>query len=468
MAKTTDVLVGVDIGTTNCKAVVLRPSGELVGHGFAPTPWTPVDGGAEAPAERLLDAVLAGVRSALAPVGPARVLAIGLAGLAESGVLLDTAGRPVAPVIAWYDARGETYVERLRRDAGPAEFAAVTGLSLTSRPSVFTYCWLTAEDGASTRPGVRWLSVPEWVAYALGGEPVAEASLAGRTGFFDVHDTRPAESLLTWAGAPADLLGPIVSAGQPTGAVRAEFAELAGAAITIAGHDHLAAAVGAGATGIGDLLDSCGTSEALVRSLGGVLGRRDIVRAVERGISVGRHVLAGRMQLMVGLQSGIGMYRFLKLMGYAPGDPTNVDRLDAAALAVEPGPDSPAVEDIWAPRATLRNIGYDTTPAQVWRAVVEAVQKRAVVLKGLLDRVAGPTERIVATGGGLRSVAVRELKRRILGDYIVPEVEEAGARGAAVLAAVAGGIVADPADLAPKGPDDTERSAGKRGQSSSM
>lgn len=440
------MLVGLDVGTTNCKAMVMGVDGQCLGLGSVPTPWTQTPTGAQASAAALLAAALASVDEALAAAGtPDRVLGIGVTGLAESGVLLDSAGQPIAPVIAWYDTRGEEYVEQLRTEAGAPGFSATTGLSLTARPSLFKYRWLAAEHGIDA--GVRWLSVPEWVAYALGGAPVTEASLAGRTGFFDVLDARPAEALLDWAGAPGELLGPLALPGQPTGRVRSDFAGLAGAAITVAGHDHLAVGVGVGATGTGDLLDSCGTSEALVRSLADQLTRERLVATVELGLHVGRHVFADRLQLMVGLQSGIGMWRFLKLMGFGMDD---LDRLDAEALAVEPGPQSPVVDDIWLPHASLRNINYEPVPAAIWRAAVEAVQRQALVLKERLESVAGPTQRIVATGGGLRSEAVRVLKRRILGDYVVPEVREAGARGAAVFAAIAAGVVTEPAELAPE------------------
>lgn len=440
-----DVLVGLDIGTTNCKAMVVGADGRCLGIGSTPTPWNRTPTGAEASAEAFLDAVLGAVSAALGAAGqPGPVRGVGLAGLAESGVLLDAAGKPCAPVIAWYDSRGEAYVDQLREESGGPDFSATTGLSLTSRPSLFKYRWLAADRGIGA--GVRWLSVPEWVGHALGGAPVSEASLAGRTGFFDVLDARPATSLLDWAGAPATLLGEFVQPGRSTGVVRADVPGLAGAAITIAGHDHLAVGVGAGATGTGDLLDSCGTSEALVRSLGAELSREDLIGAVDLGLHVGRHVLADRLQLMVGLQSGIGMWRFLKLMGY---DAADLPELDRAALAVQPGPNSPVVDDIWTPYATLRNVDYEPVPAQVWRAAVEAVQRRAVVLKERLETVAGPTRRIVATGGGLDSEAVRVLKRRLLGEYVVPPVREAGARGAAIFAAMAAGMVAAPDELAP-------------------
>ena len=78
---------------------------------------------------------------------------------------------------------------------------------------------------------------------------------------------------MTWAGAPATLAPPHVPAGTPLGRVggeprrdRAGLAGAEGAVLVVGGHDHAAAAVGAGAAGEGDVLDSCGTAEAILRA----------------------------------------------------------------------------------------------------------------------------------------------------------------------------------------------------------
>ncbi|NEE00936.1 FGGY-family carbohydrate kinase [Phytoactinopolyspora halotolerans] len=453
-----DVLLGLDVGTTTCKAMVMDPDGRCRGLGQVATPWRTTATGAEAPARRILAAVVEAASSAIAEAesggdGPVHVAGIGVTGLAEAGVPLGADAEPLAPVFAWYDERGAELVGDLERDIGVRTFAAVTGLKLSGRPSIIKYRWMVREEDMGGR-GVRWLSVPEWVAYELGGAQVTEPSLAGRTGFFDVLGGSPAPELLDWAKAPDHLFADIAIAGEATGRVTPARARdlgvpaLAGAVTTVCGHDHLVAGIGVGATRSSDLLDSCGTSEAMVRILDRRIPREQVEDAVMRGISVGRHVGGDRLQVMTGLRSGIGLWRFLKLMGR---DTTDLTELDHQALSVRPRSDGPAVEGIWTERAVLTNIGYEPSAAEIWRAAIEAVQRRAVEVKEMLETVAGPTGRIVATGGGLRSVAVQVLKREILGAYVMPDVQEAGARGAAVFAAVAAGVAKRVEDLAPSG-----------------
>jgi sugar (pentulose or hexulose) kinase len=90
-------------------------------------------------------------------------------------------------------------------------------------------------------------------------------------------------------------------------------------------------------------------------------------------------------------------------------------------------------------RATLEGIGADPSPALVWRAALEAVAERAAELRGHIESVAGPSRRLVLAGGWARNPAARSVKRAVLGPFDWPQVTQAGARGAALLAGIAAG-----------------------------
>lgn len=431
------VLVGVDIGSTSCKTQLLGLDGESLAIASATTPWLDAGYGKYLQSDELFSAVLDTIDRALDAVGPVTVVGVGTTGFAESGVLLGADGEPVAPILPWYDEHGSDVIAELDETLGRREFSGITGLIVDLKPSILKYRWL-ADHADAGNPGVRWLSVPEWVAFKLGGTQASEGSLASRTGFFDVLADAESPELLDWIGAPRGLLAPLMQPGEIIGTVRPEFPRLGGAAITIAGMDHLVAAVGIGAIRQSDLIDSCGTGEALIRRLpNGKLSREDVADAVDKELCVGRDVFADQLQLMGGLRSGIGMWRFLKLMGVRPEDRA---ALDEAALAVRPHANSPIVGDIWLERATLVNVGYDPRSAEIWRAAIESAQYRAAFLVGQLNAVAGSAGRILATGGGLESSAIRALKREILGEFTMPQEQEAASRGAALFAGVAAGV----------------------------
>ena len=90
-------------------------------------PWRVVPTGAELDPAALLTATLTAADAALGHV-EGRIAGVGVAGLAETGVLLDARGEPVVPAIAWYDWRESGEAERLERDLGGDAFARRTGL----------------------------------------------------------------------------------------------------------------------------------------------------------------------------------------------------------------------------------------------------------------------------------------------------------------------------------------------------
>ena len=122
-----DLLLGLDVGTTSCKAAVVAPGGEELSHGRARTPWRAVPTGAEIDPRALLETALAAAREAIAAAPEGRIAGIGIASLAETGVLLGANGEPVAPSIAWHDSRGEEQADSLASELGT--FSERTGLA---------------------------------------------------------------------------------------------------------------------------------------------------------------------------------------------------------------------------------------------------------------------------------------------------------------------------------------------------
>jgi sugar (pentulose or hexulose) kinase len=432
------ILLGLDIGTTACKIQAVNPDGRHIALASVPTPWEDKRGIRQLDPENILNVLLSAVGNVLAQCPNSRVLGIGITSFAESGVILDAAGRPLTPALPWYDQQGAESIRRIDDAFGRHGFAEITGLPLNLKPSIMKLQWLM-DNVAPASSWSRWLNMSEWIGYRLTGVPSTEPSLASRTGFFDVLAKRESAELLECVGSPRDLFSPLRYSGECVGHVTGDYPTLSGAAVTICGMDHLVAGVGVGATCQDDLLDSCGTGEALIRRMPDAgRTRKDLSDAFDQEIAIGCDIFPGQLQATTSLRSGIGMWRFLKLMGKGEAD---IDALDAAALQLKTTEKSPVVDTIWLDTASLSNIGYDPDPAAIWRAAVESVQRRALVLADRMSQFAGPHGRIVATGGGLRSLLVRELKREILGVFENPDIIETASRGAALFAGAAAGVM---------------------------
>ena len=444
---TEELLLGLDLGTTSAKAAVVTLDGRERAHGRAPTPWHPVPTGAEMDPRELVDAAVAAARQALAAAPSGRVVGVGVASMAETGALLDSAGEPVAPMIAWYDSRGDLEAEEVRRVIGTDRFSEHTGLPVSRLCTLSKYRWMRAHV-ADARRGVRWLNVAEWVVRALGGEDVAEMSLSSRTGFLDLDSRGWWGEALEVGEAPASLLPEPREAGEPAGLVTEALAEAEGAVLTVAGHDHPCASVGAGAVRPGDVFDSCGTAEAFVRPVEPPVEREAIRRAVAGGVTVGWNAVPGQQALMAGFVSGLALARFLGLLGIRQD---RREALEAAALGVPPGADGLTVLGVTEDRAMLEGIPISVTPAHVWRAALEALARHGAEVLATIESVAGQSARLVVTGGWARGLAVRAVKREILGPFEEPVVQEAGARGGALMAGIAAGVFKSVEDLPPVG-----------------
>lgn len=457
-AAATEVLVGLDLGTTSSKALVRDIGGRQLALARTQTPWSSVDGGTQTSAQALLHlatglierAVLAAERE----VGALRVLGVGVAGLAESGVLLDAAGEPCAPVIAWFDPRGMQQLgEAAKADPWLAQqFPRRTGLPWDSQTAFAKLLWLGSR-GLTPTPAHRWSSIPEWVVHRLGGRLVREPSLASRTGLVDQATGGIWSEAFAASDLPTTLLPPAATAGTSVGRLRHPTLPgcLQGAALTVAGHDHPVAAIGAGATGKDALFNSAGTADVLARSLPGSIDddRREVL--VRRGLSVGAHVLPDTTLLLGGVRGGLLLRRVLAALGAA--EAPERDSLDAASLAVDVLPDGldvcgvgPTGDDV------VLRLRDGVTPAAIWAAATRHTAAQTRALLAVIDDVVGPYRSAVASGGWTGMQSVRLAKQSAIDHLQFSTQREPGAVGAAVLAAEAAGAGCAPASDLPTAP----------------
>jgi sugar (pentulose or hexulose) kinase len=455
----TTTIIGVDLGTTSSKALVRDLDGREVALVEARTPWSTADGdrtqtSAIALLQLTTDLLRRAVAQAERQVGRVQVAGVGVAGLAESGVLLDRAGRPCAPVIAWFDRRGAEQVDRLDRRAPDLsrEFSRRTGLPWDCQASLAKLMWLQ-DDGLHLTARHRWASVPEFVVHRLGADLVREPSLASRTGLVD-QDTG-----LTWdegaaiAGLPTTLLPPALPGGQSAGLLRSPDlpSSLQGAHLTVAGHDHPVAAIGVGAVGADELFNSTGTADVLARSLPGRLSADQRELLVQSGLSAGAHVLTGTTLVLGGVRGGLLLRRVLGLLGGT--DPQVREALDAAALACGELPQG--LEVSGAGRTgddVVLRMRDDATPAAVWAAATRYTARQTREVLENMERVVGPHTRAVACGGWTRMRSVRAAKSSAVHHLTFSPLAEPGVVGAALLAERAATASARPPEPLPSVP----------------
>jgi sugar (pentulose or hexulose) kinase len=446
--RASDLLVGIDVGTTRVKALAVTLGGQVVGESEAPTPWrhdgacSDIDSDtlaelAMAVADRSLD----GSRVAVGSI----VRGIGVTGMAEAGALLDAHGRPCAPTLAWHDPRG--LAEPIKARVSREDFWRACGVRLNSKPSLAKVLYLYEAYPESRERAVRHLGVGDWVIHAMGGEQVAERSILSRSGLYDVLADQPWQPATDLVG---DLTAPrIIWAGESAGTVGPMAPErLRGATLTAAGLDHESAAFAMGAMRLGVLTDSLGTAEALLR-LFAPIDRDTMARLVERDVGIGWGVVPGYLCTVGGLLTGLSLERMAALLGITDRDRRRA--VSEEALTVDRATVPFRVADASHEGLTLTGVTEGLSPALAWRAAVEDLTDLSTDLIDFIESVIGPRTEAMVTGGWSHDPTVAWAKRRQLGDYSTSGVNEAAAMGAAFFAGIAAGILERP------GPEDPPR-----------
>ncbi len=432
----TTVLIGVDVGTTRVKAVALDPALVVLGDHAVATPWR--HEGPRADVDPL--AVAAAVTEAAAGAARAaggRALAVGVTGMSETGVLLDRRGVPLTRALAWHDPRSDC--PAVRAQLGEAAYRSTAGRPIDPVSSLPKLLWLY-RHAPHARRAVRFLSLPEWTVHALGGEQVNELSLVSRTGLFDVPAKRPWVAALDMLGATPSFLGEIVAAGQPVGHVADDApAELRGAVLTVAGHDHQTASYALSAAVPGVLLDSLGTAEGLLRTVPAPLAPEAVDRLAIDNISTGWGVVPGHLCLLAGVPTGITLER----VGTLVGAPTPAARTDLGRRALGTDRSATAMRIRATYQAlTLHDVDDDADPALTWRVAVEDLTADSARLVATIAAEVGEHREVVLAGGWLHNPMVRAEKERQYGDFRTSDLAEPGAVGAAEMAGIAAGVIA--------------------------
>ena len=428
-----EILIGVDIGTSRLKAVATDLTLKVISEYAEPTPWKHEKNFSEIDMLLLAKTVIA-VAAKAAELAGGKVRAIGFTGFSETGVLMDAAGNPLSPGLAWHDPRGIT--EPIVKELGDFEFRARAGALLNEIVTISKTLWLN-QNYPESKKAKYFLSAPEWVAYCLGAEPVNELSLVSRTGFFDVEARKPWDEAIALVGGGKDFLARLVVAGEPIGVVNSDAPEvLRGAVITIAGHDHFTAAYYCGAINEGSLFDSMGTAEALLRTFKAPLTRDAIAELAAANVGLSCSVIADHYTLLGALPTGLTLERASSLVGVSTREEKIA--LGKAALAIDPNASAMRVVNDYH-GLSVTNLDDAVSPAALFRATVEHLVDDSAQMISLIEKYTGKAQNVVIAGGWIKNPVIAYAKEKQFGSYRDSDATEAGATGAAEFAGIAAG-----------------------------
>lgn len=443
-------LLGLDLGTTSIKAAVYdTETGKVSRLASRPTPTLhPAADRSEHDPEALWQAVITCIREA---AGGLPVAGLAISSMAEAGLLLDEQGKPVYPIIAWYDRRSEPQAGYIEAAASLEQLYRITGQRASPSFGAAKLLWLRENQPAEFRRGKVWLPVPAYVLYRLTGKMAVDYTIAARTLLFDQRTLDWSTDLLEILELPASLLPHVQVSGTPIGTVTPAAAEAAGlpanTICVLGGHDHLCASLAAGARHFGSITESTGSASALMMLLPGFLDHPSLA---ERGYACYAYLLKDRYVLKGGLKAAGNAIEWLARLLSAEGKPdfTALQRDAAAGVGRRAGP-------IWLPhligsgtpqgdrysRAALVGAQFEHDRGDLFRGMLESL---ACWLRHNLEEMQRLTGlepvSVILTGGATRLDLLSQLKADILNRPVrIPKLTEAAASGAALLAGLGAG-----------------------------
>ncbi|HLH53415.1 MAG TPA: FGGY-family carbohydrate kinase [Verrucomicrobiae bacterium] len=265
-------LIGLDIGTTNCKAVIFDSNARVAGQASCE-----YDVVCDAPgkAEQDAEVVWSTARRVLAE-------AISRSGIKEAGALsvsvqgdaiipVDGQFRALHPAILGMDCRSHSQAERCANLFGAFELFQRTGMRPHAMNSLTKVLLLREIAPKSFKSAAKIVTYGEFILRKLGGEPLIDYTMASRTMAFDLHKTAWDSALLDQLDLSSDLWCQAVPSGTVAGQLDKELASefrLSGRTLLITGgHDQTCAAVGSGAIQEGIGVISTGTAEVLASAI---------------------------------------------------------------------------------------------------------------------------------------------------------------------------------------------------------
>lgn len=440
-----ELVIGIDVGTTGTKAVLVAEDGTVVATAYRGYAVTHDQVRAEQDPEDWWTALVAVVRE-IASVAPRDAIkAISVSAQGGSTIFADRDGRAILPARSWLDARPEIEAEQLAARFDRHEFYRRTGWRLNPRYNAAQILNLRNDAPKEFAGTGRFLATADFINFRLSGRAVADINGAGITQLLSLATQHYDEEILQFLEIDEERLAELVPSGSVIGEVTPAAAVELGVPqstlVVAGGHDQYCASLGAGAFDESTLLLSAGTAWV-------VLGSTDaVVLDPSEHFAAGSHVVPGRWGQFGSLLNGGASIEWVRRLLASGGDPLPFEVLNAEAMATTAGSDGlvflphfgGTVPD-WndASRGSFIGLELSHERRHVIRAALEGIAAEAVELIDLY-RGRNPAMRSVRMiGGATRSEIWPQMLADMLGDPVeVPASADAAALGAAILAAAA-------------------------------
>ncbi|MCE5285965.1 MAG: xylulose kinase [Pelosinus sp.] len=449
-------LIGIDIGTTNCKAAAYLPDGSLQMIASRPMVTHYVDNnGAEFDPGQIWQAVQEILKEVVSELGSEEIAGIAVASMGAAGVLLDDQGQWIHRSIAWFDTRTEEKAAWWRESFGAQRAFEISGFVPNPMAGITKVQWIRDKEPEKFKTVKNWVSMQDYVGYRLTGKAVVDFSVACRTMAVDLRGRCWNKDILAHADISEDICSKLKASGSLVGKVTPEAAQLsgipAGTPVFTGGLDYVCGAFASGTVETGQVLCAIGTSEQILMVVDEPVTNPKHIASNLTCVNYvvdDKYYVAGQV-----ISAGCVLEWFCKEIakeGYIPV----VHEAQKAPLGSEGVFMLPHFRGKYAPGADPLSKGafFGLTTAHsracMARAILEGLCFESAGILEEMERVTGQNVHSVhVVGGATKSPFWMQMKADILGKPVIClDIPEVVTLGAAMLAGLGAGIYKDSAD----------------------
>ncbi|OGB62684.1 MAG: hypothetical protein A2Y94_04290 [Caldithrix sp. RBG_13_44_9] len=446
--------LGVDIGTSGCKAVVVNADGQQLWVANREYDVTfSDDGGAELNSDEVMQKCFAVIRECSSKVKPDSVKGLGISSQGEAFTAIGGKKETLSPAMVSSDLRSKAYVENFLRKFGEEKLYQTTGHTAHPLFTVFKLLWLKNHKPEVWKKARFFLCFEDLLLFRLGLEPTISWPLAGRTMMFDIRKHQWDPDILAAVGISQKQLAFPLSSGSMVGKINSNLARDLGLStntfVVTGGHDQPCSALGAGVTEPGMAMYGTGTVECITPAFAKPIFSdrlhknnlctydhtvKDMYTTVAFSITGGNILKWFRdefaeHEIQEAQKSGKNAYELL--LEQIGNKPSHLLVLPYFTPSGTPYFDTST-------KGAILGLRLSTHRGEFLRALLEGVTFEMRLNLEILENSGYRIDELRAVGGGAKSMVWMQLKADVIGKKIsIMNVVEAGCFGAAMLACAA-------------------------------
>ena len=446
--------LGLDVGTSRCKAVLFDADGAQLGMVCREYPVSsPQENWAELDSRQVVEACTSVIREAGASCPTDPVRGIGISSQGEAFTALGARGEFLTNAMVSSDSRAARISSEWSEAFGRMRLYEKTGHTSSPMFTLFKLVWLREAQPQIWANAKAFYCFEDLIQQRLGLDPTISWCLAGRTMLFNVREHAWDTEILDKLGVPVSKLARPIPSGAVAGTIMSSVArELGlrdGVKVVAGGHDQCCGALGAGIASPGRAVYAAGTVDCITPAFSAPVFSPTLF---ENNLATYDYTAPGMYTTVAySLTGGNILCWFRDEWGSsvtAEAARTGASPFQLLLAEIGNEPSGLLVLPYWTPSGTpyfdsrvkgaILGLRMTTTRAQVLRALLEGVAFEMRLNVNILERCGIHIEELVAIGGGAQNLAWLQLKADVLGKPISrAAVTEAGCMGVAMLAMAA-------------------------------